>query len=70
MGDIRIGGYNFQSSTLASAYLPPPINNYSIAGDFQFNTGQVFNIGSTSDLFTVAAHELGRVTDPMHSHGN
>src|SRR5205807_2809369 len=27
MGDIRIGGYNFQSSTLAAAYLPPPVNN-------------------------------------------
>src|SRR3954452_22872833 len=26
-GDIRIGGYNFGSSTLAQAYMPPPVNN-------------------------------------------
>ena len=33
-------------------------NNYSVAGDIQFNTGQTFNIGTTYDL-TVAAHEIG-----------
>src|SRR5258708_5816576 len=38
MGDIRIGGYNFGSSTLADAYMPPPVDNYSIAGDITFNT--------------------------------
>jgi hypothetical protein len=58
-GDIRIGGYNFGTSTLAQAFMPPPANNYSGAGDIQFNTGQGFNIGTTYDLFTVAAHEIG-----------
>src|SRR6516225_9568622 len=34
MGDIRISGYNFVDPTaLASAYLPPPVNNFSVAGD-------------------------------------
>src|SRR5262245_2534139 len=55
IGDIRIGGYNFGTGTLAATYLPPPANTYSIAGDMAFNTGQPFNIGGTYDLFTVAA---------------
>ncbi len=58
-GDIRIGGYNFGSSTLALTYQPPSANNFSIAGDMTFNTGQSFNVGSTYDLFTVAMHEFG-----------
>ena len=58
-GDIRIGGYNFGSSTLALTYQPPPANNFSLAGDMTFNTGQAFNVGTTYDLFTVALHEFG-----------
>jgi len=58
-GDIRIGGYNFGNSTLAWSYYPPSANNYSIAGDINFNTAMTYNIGSTYDLFTVAAHEFG-----------
>ncbi len=58
-GDIRIGGYAFGNSTLANTCYPPQVDNYSIAGDVAFNTGQTFNIGSTYDLFTVAAHEIG-----------
>jgi hypothetical protein len=59
MGDIRIGGYNFGTSTLGLTVLPPASSNYSIAGDMAFNTGQAFNLGSTYDLFTVAMHEFG-----------
>jgi hypothetical protein len=61
-GDIRIGGYNMgtgNGTPLAWSYYPPSVNNYSIAGDIMFNTGQPFNVGSTYDLFTVASHEFG-----------
>src|SRR5260370_11491176 len=67
VGDIRIAGFNFGSSTLAMAYMPPSVNNYSVAGDMAFNTGQTFNIGSTYDLFTVATHEIGHALGLLHS---
>jgi hypothetical protein len=66
-GDIRICGYNFGSSTLACTYQPPPVNNFSIAGDIAFNTAQKFSIGSTYDLFTVAAHEFGHALGLNHT---
>lgn len=62
MGDIRISGYNFQDpSTLAETYLPPPANNFSVAGDITFNTGVAWKLGTPGgyDVYTVAVHELG-----------
>lgn len=66
-GDIRIGGFNFGNSTLAQAFLPPPINNYSVAGDIQINTGTVFNVGTQYDLFTVMVHEFGHALGLNHA---
>ncbi len=69
-GDIRIGGYNFNSSTvLAQSYNPPP-NGVTGAGDVEINTGFNWSPNPEFDLYSVLLHEtglalgLGETTDP------
>jgi hypothetical protein len=67
-GDIRIGGYAMSGNILAFAYLPPPANGGTSAGDIFFNTSQSWQInGTTYDLMTVAIHELGHSLGMSHS---
>ena len=69
-GDIRIGGYDFQSSTvLAQSYNPPP-NGLTGSGDVEINTGFYWGPNAPYDLYSVLVHEtglalgLGETTDP------
>ena len=68
-GDIRIGGYAFGSPTLAYTLQPPPINNFTLAGDMTFNTAQNFSATSAGgyNLFTVAEHEFGVALGLLYS---
>ena len=58
-GDIRIGAVPLGSGTLAVTFLPPPANGGTDAGDILFNSNVSWQINSSYDLMTVAAHEFG-----------
>jgi hypothetical protein len=46
-------------SALAHTYYPAPPNPEPIAGDMHFNPAETWHVGSTTDVYTVALHELG-----------
>jgi hypothetical protein len=66
-GDIRIGAIPLSSSTLAMAFLPPPINGGTDAGDILINSNINFQINSNYDLMTVMAHEFGHSLGMGHT---
>ncbi len=67
-GDVRIGGMAQSLGQLAFAFLPPPFNGGTNAGDIFFNTAQSWQTnGTTYDLLTVAIHEFGHALGMAHS---
>jgi hypothetical protein len=66
-GDIRISAIPQSPGTLASTFLPPPINGGTDAGDIIFNSTTNWQINSAYDLETVAIHEIGHALGMGHS---
>jgi hypothetical protein len=58
-GDIRIGAIPLGSGVLAETFLPPPADGGTDAGDIIFNSSMNWQVNSTYDIMTVAAHEFG-----------
>lgn len=66
-GDIRIGGAELAAGVLASAFLPPPFNGGTLAGDFVFSSLPAWKVNSNYDVRTVAIHEFGHSLGMDHS---
>jgi hypothetical protein len=61
-------GYPFVGTTiLAHTFYPFPVNPEPIAGDMHFNDAETWQIGSGTDLFSVALHEAGHSLGLGHS---
>jgi hypothetical protein len=52
---------------LAHTFFPAPPNPEPIAGDMHFDDSETWRIGLTTDLFSVALHELGHALGLGHS---
>ena len=59
--DAHGDGYPFDGpgGVLAHTFFPAPPNPEPIAGDMHFDDSESWHIGSDTDLFSVALHELG-----------
>ena len=66
-GDIRIAATPQPSGVVGSAFLPPPFNGGTLAGDIALNSAAAWNVDTDVDLQTVALHEIGHSLGLDHS---
>jgi hypothetical protein len=62
-------GYPFDGpgGALAHTFYPAPPNPEPIAGDMHFDDSESWHVGSNTDVFSVALHELGHALGLGHS---
>ncbi len=66
-GDIRIVGVSLGSGVLATAFMPPPFNGGTLAGDIVMNVDANWKVSNDYDIMTVALHEMGHSLGLDHS---
>jgi hypothetical protein len=59
--------FDGRGGVLAHTFYPAPINGEPIAGDMHFDASESWNVGTSTDLFSVALHETGHALGLGHT---